>query len=101
MNIEELKKLRLNSPAGPWRVGRNSMDNPAGVWSDHLGIGWVPMACAAEYVVALENLAPELIALWEAVDEDNRWEDGSPCDCPRPVCKALNDLNSKAAAMVG
>jgi hypothetical protein len=47
-------------------------------------------------VSALRNLAPELLALWEAVAADTRDDDGNPCDCPRPVCRALRELNRKA-----
>ena len=52
-------------------------------------------------IVALRNLGPELIALWEAVGEDIKDENGDPCECPRPVCWAYQDLNAKAEEVFG
>ena len=52
------------------------------------------------FLSALRNLAPELLALWEAVAADTRDDDGNPCDCPRPVCRALRELNRKALPLI-
>jgi hypothetical protein len=98
MTIEELKALETKATSAPWPPvdALDQRDLPFGA----VQLPWTTMPLE-DYRLCqrLRNLAPEILALVEAVNHDILDEHGNPCDCSRPVCRAARALNTKLGAL--
>ena len=96
MTIEDLEALWLNAPSSPWKALRGGAGDAYGIGNDQTRYSSINMEAAVPYILALNDLAPELIALWRAVNA-TRFGDGLSAT----VLKALAKLNAKAEARKG
>lgn len=100
--LEKLKKLENGAAPGPWRV-----KDLKWVYSDcpccgeiaecmQFGAAEMPSCYHTELFVALRNLAPELIALWEACTEVYGEPGDDYAQYESHIPSALHALNAKA-----
>lgn len=108
MTHADLKKLEESATPGPWKpeIGQGEDDYGWGAITPYHESTEededdedTPAAQAAmadaKLISSLRNLAPELIALWEAVALLH----GEHYDCSCPICRALDALNKKARGL--
>ena len=105
--IEKMKAMEAATTKGEWRVvdGGAHWNNPS---ITNFSIAWSPDAelvadtvyerADADFLVAMKELAPELLALWEAVKKQQSAPDGRNCHSTT-LCKAFDALEKKAASM--
>ena len=102
MNIDALKKLERQATPAPWKeTGNGSMIEAPGEpypVAKVYGYGRFnrkhsKVEADGRMIAAFRNLAPELIALWEAANNDGTMR--------KETWDALQALNTKSAAMVG
>ncbi len=100
--IEKLKALEAVATVAPWGYGKGWEQADPGIYLHRDGEGPHTVIAAdteelsepdAALIVAFRNLAPALIALWEAAQERKDWI-GEPL-APE-VANALSALNAKA-----
>jgi hypothetical protein len=102
MDIEELKELEAKATPGPWEarwngtLGRASITagKPISLQAEVHRCGYGNQPPEAELIVILRNLAPELMALWEAVNQQQAARAGRSCHSV--IRRAIDALNKKA-----
>lgn len=79
MDVTELKALEAQAKPAPWDGIPLSLPN-------------------LPFVVALRNVTPELLELWDAVAKQQAAPEGRKCHSTT-LCKAFDALEKKAASM--